>query len=121
MVAGSILVPSSVGNVSLADGSVSARNIYASGELWAKIAAFASVTTEMLTAGNATFNAAKSPVISSETVLSVVNFRSLTLSDVGREEYSIRLGSEYKFWESIWSPKSRRRGTRRWHAICSDG
>lgn len=38
----------------LAPGSVTSDAIYASKELWAKLAAFASVTTDMLTAGNAT-------------------------------------------------------------------
>ena len=97
MVAGSILVPSSVGNVSLADGSVSARNIYASGELWAKIAAFASVTTEMLTAGNATFNAAKvtGDLIGNRLIGGELHL--LILSDVGRENIRFGLGSEYEF------------------------
>lgn len=38
----------------LAPGSVTSDAIYASKELWAKLAAFASVTTDMLTAGKAT-------------------------------------------------------------------
>lgn len=54
LVAGRILVPGSVGNAVIADGAVSAPKITASSELWAKIATFASVTTEMLIAGNAT-------------------------------------------------------------------
>lgn len=54
LVAGSVLVPGSVGDVSLADGAVTAPKIYASEELWARIGAFAEVTTEMLTAGGAT-------------------------------------------------------------------
>lgn len=106
MVAGSILVPSSVGNVSLADGSVSARNIYASGELWAKIAAFASVTTEMLTAGNATFNAAK---VTGDLIGNRLIGGELSLVDTeptsGEKNIRFGLGSEYEFWESIWSPK----------------
>lgn len=43
-----------VGATQLAPGSVTSDAIYASRELWAKLAAFASVTTDMLTAGNAT-------------------------------------------------------------------
>ena len=43
-----------VGATKLAPGSVTSDAIYASKELWAKLAAFASVTTDMLTAGNAT-------------------------------------------------------------------
>lgn len=54
IVAERVLVPGSVGNVSLQDGAVTARTITASEELSAKVAAFLQVTTEMLTAGNAT-------------------------------------------------------------------
>lgn len=54
IVAEQVLVPGSVGNVSLQDGAVTARAITASEELSAKVAAFLHVTTEMLTAGNAT-------------------------------------------------------------------
>lgn len=43
-----------VGATKLAPGSVTSDAIYASKELWAKLAAFASVTTDMLAAGNAT-------------------------------------------------------------------
>ena len=43
-----------VGVTKLAPGSVTSDAIYASKELWAKLAAFASVTTDMLTAGKAT-------------------------------------------------------------------
>lgn len=43
-----------VGSTKLAPGSVTSDAIYASKELWAKLAAFASVTTDMLTAGKAT-------------------------------------------------------------------
>lgn len=43
-----------VGATQLAPGSVTSDAIYASKELWAKLAAFASVTTDMLTAGKAT-------------------------------------------------------------------
>lgn len=43
-----------VGTTRLAPGSVTADCIYASKELWARVSAFGSVTTEMLTAGNAT-------------------------------------------------------------------
>ena len=43
-----------VGATKLAPGSVTSDAIYASRELWAKLAAFASVTTDMLTAGDAT-------------------------------------------------------------------
>lgn len=43
-----------VGAVNIEDGAVTAAKIYASEELWAKIAAFGSVDTDMLTAGNAT-------------------------------------------------------------------
>lgn len=43
-----------VGATKLAPGSVTSDTIYASKELWAKLAAFASVTTDMLTAGKAT-------------------------------------------------------------------
>ena len=42
------------GVTELAPGSVTSDKVVASKELWAKIAAFGSVTTEMLTAGNAT-------------------------------------------------------------------
>lgn len=43
-----------VGATKMAPGSVTSDAIYASKELWAKLAAFASVTTDMLTAGKAT-------------------------------------------------------------------
>lgn len=43
-----------VGATKLAPGSVTSDAIYASKELWAKLAVFASVTTDMLTAGKAT-------------------------------------------------------------------
>lgn len=43
-----------VGATMLAPGSVTSDAIYASRELWAKVSAFGSVTTEMLTAGKAT-------------------------------------------------------------------
>lgn len=43
-----------VGATKLAPGSVTSDAIYASKELWAKLAAFAVVTTDMLTAGKAT-------------------------------------------------------------------
>lgn len=43
-----------VGATKLAPGSVTSDAVYASKELWAKLAAFASVTTDMLTAGKAT-------------------------------------------------------------------
>lgn len=43
-----------VGATKLAPGSVTSDAIYASKELWAKLAAFASVTTDMLVAGKAT-------------------------------------------------------------------
>lgn len=50
----SLSLTEQVGTTRLAPGSVTADCIYASKELWAKVAAFGSVTTEMLTAGNAT-------------------------------------------------------------------
>lgn len=53
LVAGKVLVPGSVGNVQLADGAVTAPKVTASDELWAKVATFAKVTTQMLQAGNA--------------------------------------------------------------------
>lgn len=53
LVAGKVLVPGSVGNVQLGDGSVTAPKITASDELWAKVATFAKVTTQMLQAGSA--------------------------------------------------------------------
>lgn len=43
-----------VGATKLAPGSVTSEAVYASKELWAKLAAFAAVTTDMLTAGKAT-------------------------------------------------------------------
>lgn len=43
-----------VGATKLAPGSVTSDAIYASKELWAKLAVFATVTTDMLTAGKAT-------------------------------------------------------------------
>ena len=54
LMAGSIVVPGSVGNVLLENGAVSAEKIFANEALWAKIATFASVTTDMLLAGGAT-------------------------------------------------------------------
>ena len=54
LMAGSIVVPGSVGNVLLENGAVSAEKIFANEALWAKIATFASVTTDMLLAGDAT-------------------------------------------------------------------
>jgi len=50
----SLSLTEQVGTTRLAPGSVTADCIYASKELWSKVAAFGSVTTEMLTAGNAT-------------------------------------------------------------------
>ena len=54
LVADSVLVPGSVGDASIKDGAITAPKIYASKELSAKIGAFLEVTTDMLTAGNAT-------------------------------------------------------------------
>ena len=54
LMAGSIVVPGSVGNILLENGAVSAEKIFANEALWAKIATFASVTTDMLLAGGAT-------------------------------------------------------------------
>lgn len=53
LVAGRVLVPGTVGAVQLADGAVTAPKVTASDELWAKVATFAKVTTQMLQAGNA--------------------------------------------------------------------
>ena len=53
LVAGKVLVPGSVGAVQLGDGAVTAPKITASDELWAKVATFAKVTTQMLQAGQA--------------------------------------------------------------------
>lgn len=53
LVAGRVLVPGSVGSVEIADGAVNASKVVASEELWAKIGAFAKVTTAMLQAGQA--------------------------------------------------------------------
>ena len=53
LVAGRVLVPGTVGAVQLADGAVTAPKITASDELWAKVATFAKVTTQMLQAGQA--------------------------------------------------------------------
>lgn len=53
LVAGRVLVPGSVGSVEIADGAVNASKVTASEELWAKVATFAKVTTQMLQAGNA--------------------------------------------------------------------
>lgn len=49
-----IVLCQKVGATMLAPGSVTSEAIYASKELWAKVSAFGSVTTEMLTAGKAT-------------------------------------------------------------------
>lgn len=49
-----IVLCQKVGATMLAPGSVTSDAIYASRELWAKVSAFGSVTTEMLTAGKAT-------------------------------------------------------------------
>lgn len=49
-----IVMCQKVGATMLAPGSVTSDAIYASKELWAKVSAFGSVTTEMLTAGKAT-------------------------------------------------------------------
>ena len=54
LMAGSFVVPGSVGNILLENGAVSAEKIFANEALWAKIATFASVTTDMLLAGGAT-------------------------------------------------------------------
>ena len=51
---GFVSLTEAVGATKLAPGSVTSDAIYASKELWAKLAAFASVTTDMLTAGKAT-------------------------------------------------------------------
>ena len=53
LVAGKVLVPGSVGAIQLADGAITAPKITASDELWAKVATFAKVTTQMLQAGQA--------------------------------------------------------------------
>lgn len=50
----SLSLTEQVGTTRLAPGSVTADCVYASKEMWAKVAAFGSVTTEMLAAGNAT-------------------------------------------------------------------
>lgn len=54
LVGDQVLVPGSAGSVSIADGAITAPKIYASKELSAKVATFLEVTTDMLTAGNAT-------------------------------------------------------------------
>ncbi len=54
LAAGEIVVPGTVGAAHIADGAVTAPKVVASEELWAKIASFAKVTTEMLVAGDAT-------------------------------------------------------------------
>ena len=54
LAAGEIVVPGTVGAVHIADGAVTAPKVVVSEELWAKIASFAKVTTEMLVAGDAT-------------------------------------------------------------------
>ena len=54
MMAGQILVPGTVGTTEIGPDGVLAANIKTSNELWAKIATFASVTTDMLLAGGAT-------------------------------------------------------------------
>lgn len=46
--------PSLIGGALLADGAVTAEKLVASRELWARVASFAEVTTDMLTAGRAT-------------------------------------------------------------------
>ena len=53
LAAGEIVVPGTVGAAQIADGAVTAPKVVASEELWAKVAAFASVTTDMLVAGGA--------------------------------------------------------------------
>lgn len=50
----SVSLTEAVAATKLAPGSVTSDAIYASKELWAKLAAFAAVTTDMLTAGKAT-------------------------------------------------------------------
>lgn len=54
LMADQILVPGSMGTVSMKDGAVTAAKVTASDELWAKIATFAKVTTQHLLAGGAT-------------------------------------------------------------------
>lgn len=54
LVADQVLVPGSAGSVSIADGAITAPKVYASKEFSAKVGAFLEVTTDMLTAGNAT-------------------------------------------------------------------
>lgn len=51
--AGKILVPGTVGTTEVGPDGILAANIKASSELWAKIATFAKVTTDMLIAGRA--------------------------------------------------------------------
>lgn len=53
LVAGRVLVPGSVGAVEIADGAVTAGKVVVDGELWAKLAVVARVTTQMLQAGKA--------------------------------------------------------------------
>ena len=54
LMADQVIVPGSMGTVSLKDGAVTAAKVTASDELWAKIATFAKVTTQHLLAGGAT-------------------------------------------------------------------
>ena len=63
LVAGRVLVPGSVGSVEISDGAVNAGKIVASDELWAKMAVFAKVTTEMLKAGSARITGAQTIII----------------------------------------------------------
>ena len=54
LVGGSVLVPSSVGTVSIQDGAVTAPKVYASQELWSKLAVFDEAVIDKLYAQGAT-------------------------------------------------------------------
>ena len=85
LVGDSVLVPGSAGTISLKDGAVTAPKIYASTELWAKIARFGSVTTEMLTAGRATVSGT---AVVGELIGNVIRGSTFSLLDRDGQVYS---------------------------------
>ena len=91
LVADQVIVPGSAGTVLLADGAVTAPKIVASEELWAKLAEFAQVTTDMLVAGQAT--------ITSDLIADTISGKTLRGGVVSLLDQSTSTSSAVGYWK----------------------
>ena len=90
LVADQVIVPGSAGTVLLADGAVTAPKIVASEELWAKMAEFAQVTTNMLVAGRA--------IITSDLIADTISGKTLRGGVVSLLDQSTSTSSAVGYW-----------------------